>query len=281
MELLMLDPVAFTLGPLTVYWYGLIISLAILIGMMWAIYEGKKRGIDPDTFVDMLIIIIPVAILCARLYYVIFSWSSYAGHPVDAFKIWEGGLAIHGALIGGVMTAYLLTRKQKVPFWLLADVVAPSIMLGQIMGRWGNFFNQEAYGSEVSKSFLENLHLPDFIINQMYINGAYYHPTFLYESLWNVVGLVLVLLYRRSNQRVGESFLLYVIWYSVGRFFIESLRTDSLMFFGLKTAQLVSLALIIGSVIVWIYRRKISTVRYMDVQLVQGTSEMVEAEKKE
>ena len=128
---------------------------------------------------------IPIAIISARIYYVLFEWDYYAQNPGEIIAIWNGGIAIHGALIGSVITAYVFAKKRKISFWKLADIAAPSFILGQAIGRWGNFINQEAHGGEVSRAFLENLHLPDFIINQMYINGAYYHPTFLYESLWN------------------------------------------------------------------------------------------------
>ncbi|MDV2887436.1 prolipoprotein diacylglyceryl transferase, partial [Alkalihalophilus pseudofirmus] len=179
-----------------------------------------------------------------------------AQHPADIPKIWGGGIAIHGALIGSVITAIVFTRKRGISFWKLADIAAPSIILGQAIGRWGNFMNQEAHGREVTRSFLEGLHLPDFIINQMYIHGAYYHPTFLYESIWDFAGFLLLILLRRVNLRRGELFLSYVIWYSIGRYFVEGMRTDSLMLGSLRMAQMISIALIIGAVIILVYRRK-------------------------
>ncbi|MFL6558726.1 MAG: prolipoprotein diacylglyceryl transferase, partial [Bacillus sp. (in: firmicutes)] len=148
----------------------------------------------------------------------------------------------------------------------IADIAAPSIILGQAIGRWGNFMNQEAHGGEVTRAFLENLHLPEFIINQMYINGAYYHPTFLYESLWDFAGFFFLLFLRRVNFRRGELFLTYVIWYSVGRFFIEGLRTDSLMLGSLRMAQTISIALVVGALAILIYRRtkQLTDKRYLD-----------------
>ncbi len=147
----------------------------------------------------------------------------------------------------------------------MADILAPSILIGQILGRWGNFMNQEAHGGPVTQEFLENLMIPDWIINQMNIGGIYYHPTFLYESLWNILGLIVLLLLRKVNLRRGEIFLTYVIWYSFGRFFIEGLRTDSLLIMGFRTAQLVSLIALVIAVIVFIYRRvKMKQVRYKD-----------------
>lgn len=262
-----IDPVAFQLGPLAVHWYGVIIGAGILLALWVAVREGNRRGLPKDIFTDLLLWAIPISIICARAYYVIFQWDYYASNPGEIIKVWHGGIAIHGALIGAVLTAYFFSRAKKVSFWKLADIAAPSVILGQAIGRWGNFINQEAHGGEVSREFLENLFLPDFIINQMYINGAYYHPTFLYESVWNIAGFLLLIALRRVNMRRGEMFLTYVIWYSVGRFFIEGLRTDSLMLTeSLRMAQTISVLLIIGAVLLLVYRRVkgLSNERYLD-----------------
>lgn len=261
-----LDPIAFSLGPIQVHWYGLIIGSGLALALFLAIREGNRRGLPKDTFADLMLWAIPIAIISARIYYVIFEWDYYASHPEEIPQIWNGGIAIHGALIGSVLTAYVFARKRGISFWKIADIAAPSIILGQAIGRWGNFVNQEAHGGEVTRSFLENLFLPDFIINQMYINGAYYHPTFLYESIWNFAGFALLMLLRRVNFRRGELFLTYVIWYSVGRFFIEGLRTDSLMLGSLRMAQTISIALIVGALAILIYRRmkQQSETRYLD-----------------
>ena len=261
-----LDPIAFTLGPIQVHWYGIIIGSGLALALFLAIREANRRGLPKDTFADLMLWAIPIAIISARIYYVIFEWKYYVNHPVDIPKIWNGGIAIHGALIGSVLTAYIFARKRGISFWKIADIAAPSIILGQAIGRWGNFMNQEAHGGEVTRSFLENLHLPDFIINQMYINGSYYHPTFLYESIWDFVGFILLMLLRRVNFRRGELFLSYVIWYSIGRFFVEGLRTDSLMLGSLRMAQTISIALIVAAVAILIFRRtkKLSETRYLD-----------------
>ncbi|WLD92932.1 prolipoprotein diacylglyceryl transferase [Alkalihalobacillus sp. AL-G] len=252
-----LDRVAFDLGPLTVYWYGIIIGFGALLGLLLAVRESRRLGMEKDVFVDAVLYAVPIAILSARIYYVAFEWDYYKNHPGDILAIWEGGIAIHGALIGSVLTVYVFTKVKGLSFWKLVDIAAPSIILGQAIGRWGNFMNQEAHGGEVSRAFLEGLYLPDWIINQMYINGAYYHPTFLYESIWNILGFVMLLVLRRFNPRRGEVFLSYVIWYSVGRFFIEGMRTDSLMLTdSLRVAQVISIALIAVSVIIIMYRRK-------------------------
>ncbi|MFD2705581.1 prolipoprotein diacylglyceryl transferase [Salibacterium lacus] len=259
--------VAFEIGSWPVYWYGILIGLGALFGFLLANRESKKRGLPKDIFADLLIFAIPVSILFARLYYVIFRWGYYADNPGEILAVWEGGLAIHGGLIGAALTAVIFTRKRGVSFWKMADIAAPSIILGQAVGRWGNFINQEAHGGPVTRDFLENLQLPPFIIEQMFIDGTYYHPTFLYESVWNVLGLILLLLLRRVNLKRGELFLSYLIWYSAGRFFIEAMRTDSLMIGDtLQAAQVISVVLIIGSALVWAYRRKtgLASARYLD-----------------
>ncbi len=261
-----IDPIAFSIGGLDVRWYGVIIGTGLVLALILAIREGSRRGLGKDDFPDLMLWAIPISIISARIYYVIFEWDYYSNHLGDIPKIWNGGIAIHGALIGAVVTTYIFTKKRGISFWKMADIAAPSIILGQAIGRWGNFMNQEAHGGEVSRSFLEALHLPPFIIDQMYINGTYYHPTFLYESLWNIVGFIILIVLRRVNLRRGEIFLSYVIWYSIGRFFIEGMRTDSLMVGDLRMAQLISLALIVLSALVIVYRRKsgLASERYLE-----------------
>jgi phosphatidylglycerol---prolipoprotein diacylglyceryl transferase len=262
-----IDPIAFSLGPIQVHWYGVIIGLGIALALWLAMREGEKRGLDKDLFADLMLWAIPIAILSARIYYVIFQWEYYAQHPSEILAIWNGGIAIHGALIGAVVTAYIFTKKRNVSFWKVADIAAPSIILGQAIGRWGNFINQEAHGGEVTRAFLENLMLPEFIINQMYINGTYYHPTFLYESVWNLLGFALLMGLRRVNLGRGEIFLSYVIWYSIGRFFVEGMRTDSLMLTDfLRMAQVISIGLILLALALWVYRRMqgYASIRYLD-----------------
>ncbi|WP_375164555.1 prolipoprotein diacylglyceryl transferase [Domibacillus sp.] len=266
-----LNPIALELGNFQVHWYGIIIGIGIALGFYLASKEANRLGLPEDTFSDLLIWAIPIALISARAYYVLFEWSYYSQHPEAIIQIWNGGIAIHGALIGSVITAIVFTRKRRLSFWKLADIAAPSIILGQAIGRWGNFMNQEAHGGEVTRSFLENLHLPEFIVNQMYIGGAYYHPTFLYESVWNILGFVLLLVLRKVNPKRGELFLSYVIWYSVGRFFIEGMRTDSLMLPGdfLRIAQVLSLSLIVIAAALLVYRR----VRYKLPRYADQTNE--------
>ncbi|WP_088104245.1 prolipoprotein diacylglyceryl transferase [Halalkalibacter urbisdiaboli] len=279
-----LNRVFLELGPLTIHWYGVIIGFGVFLGYIIATRESVKRGMPKETFSDLLLYAIPIAIISARIYYVIFRWDQFADDPIRVFYIWEGGIAIHGALIGSVITAYIFAKKHELSFWQLVDVAAPSILLGQAIGRWGNFMNQEVYGGVVSDEALKTLYalLPDFIMNQMYIDGAFRHPTFLYESLWNLVGVALLLYLRRVNLKQGEIFFTYVIWYSIGRFYMESIRTDYLLIGGvLKTAQVISVVLIIGAIILWVYRRKQpDTPRYFDRKQVEEKKSVKKGPKK-
>lgn len=259
--------VALDLGIVSITWYGLIIGIGVMLGLWLAVRESERRGLHKELFVDLILFAVPISIICARIYYVIFQWDYYSQNPGQIIKIWEGGIAIHGALIGAVLTAIIFAKVRNVSFWKLADIAAPSILLGQAIGRWGNFINQEAHGSEVSREFLEGLFLPQFIVDQMYINGVYYHPTFLYESLWSFAGVMILLFLRRANLRRGELFLTYLIWYSVGRFFIEGLRTDSLMLTEtLRMAQVISITLVVVAIALVIYRRVsgLANQRYKD-----------------
>jgi len=262
-----LDKVFLQLGPLSIKWYGVLIGIGVLLGLWMAIRESKRRGVNEEVFMDLILIALPSAILGARIYYVLFNLDYYSKHVIEIPQIWNGGLAIHGGLIGAFIASYYFAKRRGISFWKLADIAAPSILVGQMLGRWGNFMNQEAHGGPVTRSFLESLHLPTWIINQMYIDGTYYHPTFLYESLWSFIGIIVLLLLRRVNLRRGEMFLTYLIWYSVGRFFIEGLRTDSLMLTDtIRMAQFISVVIIITSIIILIYRRVkgLSNERYLD-----------------
>lgn len=299
MNTLLINPIAFSIGSLDIHWYGLILGSAALMGLLLAIWEGKRFNISQDFFMDLLLIGVPSAIVGARIYYVAFMWDDYKNNLIDIFKIWNGGIAIYGALIGAIIAAVIYVRKKGYNFWRIADICAPSLLIGQIIGRWGNFVNQEAYGGPTTENFLRgNLHLPDFIVNQMNVQGVFHHPTFLYESLWNVVGILILLVLRRQKfLRAGELFMSYFIWYSIGRFFIEALRTDSLGFQGadwlaslingmwapmtwfgfeqgylapsygnVRISQMLAIVIVIAAVGIIIYRRKtvVDLPRYLD-----------------
>jgi phosphatidylglycerol---prolipoprotein diacylglyceryl transferase len=243
----------FQYGWFRLKWYGVLIAAAVLIGINLSMRLGKSRNIDSELIADLAIWLVLAAIPAARIYYVIFEWQTYSQHPENIIKIWEGGIAIHGAIIGGSIAAIIFAKLRQISFWQLADIVAPSLALGQAIGRWGNFFNSEAFGSRT------DLPWAVYIPNQ----NAYFHPTFLYESLWNLgVFTILIWLFVDDNRhhrlRAGSIFLVYLIAYGLGRFWIEGLRTDSLMFGSIRMAQVISLVGIgIGSIgLLWLYIRR-------------------------
>ncbi|WP_166627259.1 prolipoprotein diacylglyceryl transferase [Jeotgalicoccus sp. S0W5] len=251
-----IDPVAISLGPLSIHWYGIIILTGMILGYFLAKRETIKRGLPDDLFMDLMMYIIIFSLIGARLYYVLFNLDYYLFNPIDIIKVYEGGMAIHGGLIGGFLAGLIYTKKKGYSFFQIADIAAPSILLGQAIGRWGNFINQEAHGGPVSRDFLENLMIPEFIINHMNIDGTYYHPTFLYESVWSIIGVVILLLIR-PKLKIGDTILVYLVYYSIGRFFIEGMRTDSLMIFDLlRTAQVISIVIIVVAIGAMIYRHR-------------------------
>jgi len=257
---LVINPVAFHLGNLSVKWYGIIMAVAIMLACWMAINEGKKRQIIPDDFVDLLLWAVPLGYVGARIYYVIFEWGYYSQHPEQIIAIWNGGIAIYGGLIAGLIVLLIFCYKRMLPPFLMLDIIAPGVMAAQILGRWGNFVNQEAHGAPTTLHFLQSLHLPQFIIEPMKIGGTYYQPTFLYESFFNLIGLILILSLRHKKHlfKQGEVFMTYLLWYSVVRFFVEGMRTDSLYIFGIiRVSQVLSLILFIATIILWIYRRKV------------------------
>jgi phosphatidylglycerol---prolipoprotein diacylglyceryl transferase len=240
--------IAFSLGSLSVHWYGLIIGLGIIGAMLYSAQEFKRRNLSPDLIYDMGFWLVISGIVGARLYYVIFQWSLYKSNILSAFAIWEGGLAIHGGIIGGVLALYFYARHKKINWLMTADVLAPGLLFAQALGRWGNFFNSEAFGGPTDLPW--KLYIPEAARPTGFENIEYFHPTFLYESLWNITGVVLLVILMRKlygqkkKTPYGYIFLSYFIYYSIGRFFIEGLRLDSLYFGQLRAAQIASLALI-------------------------------------
>lgn len=243
-----MNPIAFNILGIDIRWYGILISFGMIIGIIFASYSCKKKGISYDMMMDIVLIALPSAIVGARLYYVLFNLGDYSKSPMEIFNIREGGLAIHGGIIFAVTATYIYTKKKKINFIRYADAAAPSIIIGQAIGRWGNFFNQEAHGGEVSYEFIKRF--PEFIQKGMHIGGSYYHPTFLYESIWNFIVFAILVLILKRTKKQGSVFFAYIGLYSIGRFIIEGLRTDSLMLGPLRIAQLVSLT---GVVIWFIY----------------------------
>lgn len=264
-----LDPVAFKLFGISVYWYGIIIGLAVTCGLLLAMEEAKRTNQDPNYYVDFLLYDLIAAIIGARLYYVIFSWEDYKDNWLRIFALREGGLAIYGGIITSVIVAWIFTKKKNISFGLFADTAAPSLILGQAIGRWGNFFNQEAFGRYTDSLFAmrlikENVNqylTPDILNNTILFEGIEYiqvHPTFLYECLWNLLVLFFLLWYKKRKKFNGEVFCMYLIGYGLGRSWIEGLRIDQLQIgsTGLAVSQLLSILLVVCSIFLIINNRK-------------------------
>lgn len=240
-----MDPVAFYLFGWPVRWYGILISGAFLAGVLVATYLAKERKVDSDTLWSLLLIVVPAAIIGARLYYVIFNWSYYAAHPGRIIAVWEGGLAVHGGILLGLLALLLGCHYYKENIWQIGDIFAVPLVLGQAIGRWGNYFNREAYGSITD--------LPWAII----IDGESHHPTFLYESVWDFLVFIVLFLCFKRFRKAGNVLLLYFVLYSAGRLIIEGFRMDSLMLGPFRVAQLVSIAgIIIGLLLLYWRNRK-------------------------
>lgn len=254
-----MNPIAFELGNFEVRWYGILIACGVLIAMALTSYNCKRKNIDFDVILDGFLIAFPVAIIGARLYYVIFEFNNYRDNLIDIINIRKGGLAIHGGLIGAFIAVYIFTKIKKINMMKYLDVIAPSIILAQAIGRWGNFMNSEAHGGPVSYEFISRF--PQFIQKGMNIKGTYYHPTFLYESTWNIIAciILIIILYKKKDNENGIVIGSYLILYSLGRVFIEGLRTDSLMFGGIRVAQLISILLILLGLGIIIHIKKKSS----------------------
>lgn len=263
-----LSRTAFTVFGQDIYWYGIFIGLGVILGVLLALHEAKRTGQNPDTYLDFIIYAMIIAIIGARLYYVIFSWDFYSQHPEKIFAIREGGLAIYGGIIGGVLTAIVYSRVKKKNFWVMADTMAPSLILGQMLGRWGNFFNKEAFGGFTDNLFAMRYQLsqvrasdvtPDILQNLVTVNGVDYiqvHPTFLYESMWSLCVFIILLILQRKKKFNGQVCATYFFGYSLGRVWIEGLRTDQLCIGNVPVSQALSAVLIIASVVLYVYCKK-------------------------
>lgn len=248
-----MNSVAFKLFGMDIRYYSLFILLGVVIGYFMIMREGKRFKINEDNLFNVFFWTLIIGILGARLYYVMFNWEYFGSHISEIWQIWQGGLAIHGGIIFGLITIALFAKRYNINLLKLLDIIVVPLILAQGIGRWGNFFNQEAYGPATTLIHLKDMHIPKFIINGMNINGMYYTPTFFYESLWCVVGFILLIVLRRLKYvKNGQILATYLIWYGVGRFLIEALRTDSLIFAGLKVAQIVSIIMIIVGIVILI-----------------------------
>ena len=238
-------PAQFDIGPLSIHLYGIIIALGLVLAVVYALRRREQFGISEDDLMDGVLWIAPFAILCARLYYCAFEWEHYASDPISVLYIWEGGLAIYGAVIGAAIGVLIHCKLiKKISVLAVLDLVSLGFFIGQIMGRWGNFFNREAHGG-VTDSFLRM-----GLLNPVTMEGNYYHPTFLYESLWNLAGFVALHFYSKKRKYDGQVALLYVAWYGLGRAMIEGLRTDSLWIGPFRVSQLLAAVSCVAAVIV-------------------------------
>lgn len=255
----------FKIGPFSLKYYSFFIFLGMLVACFLIFREAKRKKINEDLLTNILFYGIIIGILGARSYYVLFNLDYYLKNPIEIFMIWHGGLAIHGGLIAGLIFLIIYSKKHNLNIFKLLDIIVVGVIIAQSIGRWGNFFNQEAYGPVTSLSNLKSMHLPNFIIKGMYIDGSYHEPTFFYESVISLLGFIILILIRKlKNLKVGTLTGIYLIWYGIERFIIESLRTDSLMLGNIKVAQLVSLIFIIFGIIVTIFSFKKNILYHKD-----------------
>lgn len=240
-------PRALELGSFSFYFYGLVIAVGLVLAVMYACKRSKEFGLKEDDILDGVLWITPFAIICARAYYVVFSWADYASNPISVFYIWEGGLAIYGGVLGAIVGVLMLCRIKRIKVTVLLDVMLLGFLIGQSIGRWGNFFNREAFGAPTDTFFRMGL------FNQVTQNWDYVHPTFLYESVWNLVGLVILHFLSKKRQYDGQIALGYAAWYGLGRCIIEGLRMDSLYWGPFRVSQLLAAASCFAavSVLVW------------------------------
>jgi len=255
-----MDRIALDLGFIQIYWYSIFIFLGVFCASFVILRESKKQGINQDFMVNLIFYTVIFGLLGARLYYVLFNLNYYLSNPIEILEVWNGGLAIHGGILFGLITIILYSKKYKVKVLKVLDIAVLGLIIGQAIGRWGNFFNGEAYGGVTTLANLQSMKIPEFIIDGMFINGAYHVPTFLYESIWCFTGFIALLMIRKYRYlKAGELTGIYLIWYSVERIIVEGMRTDSLMLGNFKVAQLVSIMLIIIGILMIIVCRKQGT----------------------
>ena len=249
-----MDRVAVDLGPIQIYWYSIFIFIGLLVASILIFKEARRRNIDEDFLVNLIFNTIIIGLIGARLYYVIFNLPYYIANPIEIFAIWNGGLAIHGGIFAALIFIIIYCKKHEVNCLQILDIMVVGLIIGQAIGRWGNFFNGEAYGQITSLEELKEQQIPMFIINGMYILGEYRQPTFFYESTWCLSGFLAMLIIRKYKYlKRGQLTGFYLFWYGFGRFLIESMRIDSLMLCSLKMAQIVSIVFVIVGIILFFY----------------------------
>ena len=240
----------FSIGPLSIHMYGLIIACGLVLATIYCMRRAKQFGLTEDHVLDGVLCVTPFALVCARAYYCIFSWELYADNPISVFYIWQGGIAIYGGVLGAILGMYVFCRVKKISLGATLDLVLLGFLIGQAIGRWGNFFNREAFGSETDSFLRMGLY------NTRTESWEYHHPTFLYESLWNAIGFVVLHFLSKRRKYDGQVALGYMAWYGLGRAFIEGLRTDSLYIgaTNLRVSQLLAAASCGAAVVMLVYQ---------------------------
>lgn len=241
---------AIEIGNFPIYWYGLIIAFGLIVAILYGLKECKRVGVKSDDFFDILLVALPTAIICARAYYVAFSWDFYKDDLLSVFDIRSGGLAIYGGIIGAAAAIFCCCKKKKLKIGTILDILAVGLLIGQSVGRWGNFVNGEAFGGYTELPWAMT------IVSDGVTVAKSVHPTFLYESLWNLIGIIVLIAYKKVKKFNGELFSLYMIWYGVGRTVIEGMRADSLYIGEFRVSQVLSVLLVIVGVVSLMYGRR-------------------------
>lgn len=278
-----MDRVALDLGFFQIYWYSIFIFLGLAAASFVVFKEGRKRNVNEDFLVNLIFNSIIIGIIGARVYYVLFNLQYYLSNPIEIFAIWNGGLAIHGGVIAATIFIIFYCKKNKIHTLQILDILVVGLIIGQAIGRWGNFFNSEAYGHVTTLEALQKQGIPKFIINGMFILGEYHQPTFFYESIWCFGGFIALLIIRKYKYlKRGQLTGFYLVWYGIERFLVEALRMDSLMIGSIKIAQLVSIIYIIGGLILFFYniRKKDEQLLYRDDFYEKKEEELIRYYKK-
>ena len=250
-----MNRVAISIGNINIYWYSIFVLIAMAVASILIIREAKKNKIKEDEILDFLFWGLIIGIIGARIYYVIFNFDYYKNNLGEIFAIWNGGLTIHGGILAALIFTIIYSKKKKLNILKLTDIISVGLIIGQAIGRWGNFFNGEAFGRVTTLTNLKNLHLPKFIIDGMYIEGSYREPLFLYESISCVIGFIIIILIRKfyKKLKLGQLTSIYLIWYGITRIIIERFRSDSLMLGNIRVAQIISILFILSGIIIFIY----------------------------
>lgn len=274
-----MNRIALDLGIIQIYWYSIFLFLGMLSASIVIYKEFKKQNVDEDFFVNLAFNVIVFGIIGARLYYVLFNLDYYLSNPLEIFMVWNGGLAIHGGIFAALIFTMIYCKKHKVYTRKILDMLVVGLILGQAIGRWGNFFNGEAYGAITTAESLAKVGIPQFVIDGMYIMGSYRQPTFFYESIWCLFGFLAMIIIRKYKYlRKGQLTGFYLIWYGIERFIVEALRVDSLMLGPIKIAQIVSILFIfIGLILIIFYRKKGES---PEEALYKGKTKIYEEESK-